>query len=164
MDTDSGAVTFIKNTKTQIVFEFCYLIATMILASACLWSIHIGYVTVNSPTRWYLYSLIGGFLGGWAFDAKWFYRVTARGKDTQYPWKWEANKIYWRILIPFISAIVAFSIYLAGISKIIPIVSINIGSGADAFAFSFVMGYFSDTVIGKLAGVSHSLLGGEKSK
>lgn len=162
MQIEPDSFSFFKSDKNQIIFEFVYLVATMILACTCLWLIHVRYFSFDSPTRWFLYSLIGGFLGGWSFDARWFYRVTARGKDTQYAWKWEANKIYWRILIPFISAIIAFATYLAGISEIIPIVSINIGSGTDAFAFSFVIGYFSDTAIGKLASASQGFIGSRK--
>jgi hypothetical protein len=144
-------ISIFKTSRHQIMFEFIYLLITFVLACVSLFIVHLGFFRLSNETRWYLYSFIGGFLGGWTFDAKWFYRVTGRGKNNQYPWKWEPHKLYWRVFIPLLASITSFGVYTLSISGIFPVVSINQKSGAAAFGFSYVAGCFSDIVFTKLA-------------
>ncbi|HCN8739334.1 TPA: hypothetical protein N6597_003587, partial [Escherichia coli] len=99
-----------------------------------------------------------GFFGGWVYNAKWFYRVTARGKNNQYNFPWESHKFYWRIFIPFLAALVAFCSYTL-LSPDTFVSSIK-GHGKTKIAFSicFILGYFSDLVLSRLASWAEKLL------
>lgn len=71
---------------------------------------------------------------------------------------WRPGRLYWRLFTPPISALVAFAVYLAGVSGAI-FVKIENSSGAFAFSFCFILGYFSDAVVSKMANWVESLLG-----
>lgn len=146
-------VPFFKSDKNQIIFEFFYLIVTFWLATTVTTLIHfkIGYFAIDQHSKVLLFAVLGGFLGGWTFDAKWFYRVTAKGKNNQYNFNWESHKFYWRIFIPFLSALVAFAIYILASTNILPI---NVGeseSSRVSFGLCYIFGYFSDVVMTRLA-------------
>lgn len=98
-----------------------------------------------------IFAALGGFLGGWVYDAKWFYRVTARGKNNQHGFPWQPHKFYWRILTPFLSGIVALATFLLGTTDFLPIAIKNKDSARAAFAICFLLGYFSDLVLSRLA-------------
>jgi len=146
-------VPFFTCDKAQIKFEFYYLIILFVLSSSSvlllqLFSLNIG---INHADKIALFSLLGGFIGGWVYDTKWFYRVTARGKNDQYNFPWQPHKFYWRILTPFLSAVVAFCTYLLVVSDFLPIQLPSKDSGKLAFSLSFLLGYFSDLVLSRLA-------------
>jgi len=113
-------------------------------------------------SKWYLYAGLGGLLGGWAYDVKWFYRAIGRGKNNQHPWKYEENKFYWRIFVPFLSAVTGFSFFALIISDMFQLITTKKISGATAYSFSFVTGYFSDIVYSKLANWFEDILGTKK--
>ncbi|GAU08246.1 hypothetical protein [Desulfoplanes formicivorans] len=152
-DRENEVVPFFKSDKNQIIFEFSFLIITFWLAILLTILIHfkIWIFGVDHHSKVLLFAGLGGFLGGWTFDAKWFYRVTAKGKDNQYKFYWERHKFYWRIFIPFLSAIVAFAIFILASTNVLPI---NIGkgeSGRVSFGLCFIFGHFSDIVMTQLA-------------
>lgn len=153
---------YFKTKKSQILFEFWYLVVIFIVFAIVLFLINLNVIPLNFSTKRALYSFFGGFYGGWVFDTKWFYRVTARGKNNQKTCKWEAHKIYWRILTPFLSATLSFAIYAVTISNIIPFITVNANSGMAAFGFSFVMGCFSDIAFNKLVEWTVVLWGGKE--
>ncbi|MDM3841388.1 hypothetical protein ACK6V9_16180 [Proteus mirabilis] len=150
-------VPFFKSDKQQIIFEFSYLIVLFILGCffATLFQF---FLNLNYANKISLFSLLGGFFGGWTYSAKWFYRVTARGKNNQYNFPWEAHKFYWRIFIPFLAALVAFCSYT--IISPDTLVSAIKGHGKVKIAFSicFILGYFSDLVLSRLASWAEKLL------
>ena len=150
---DNELVPFFKSRSQQIKFEFFYLIITFLLSVITIFLIHfkIGIFEVENNSKLLFYALIGGFLGGWTLDAKWFYRTTARGKHNQYKSIWESHKFYWRILIPFLSALIAFIIFILISTDSLPFVIKNKDSGRVAFGFSFLFGYFSDIVMSKFS-------------
>lgn len=156
-------VPFFKGIERQLKFEFFYLIAVFIIAIIGLFTVREDiYFSFSKESKWYLYAGFGGLLGGWAYDVKWFYRVTGRGKDNQYPWKYEENKFYWRFFVPFLSSVTGFSFFALISSGMFPLITIKNISGAAAYSFSFVTGYFSDIVYSKLANWFENTLGAKK--
>lgn len=152
-------VPFFRSDKNQIIFEFFYLIIILVLACSLvlflqLCSTNLG---ISHTDKQSLFSILGGFLGGWVYDAKWFYRVTARGKSDQYGFPWQPHKFYWRILTPFLSALVAFSVYLLAATEIIPFTVKDNNSAKIAFSVSFITGYFSDLVLNRLAATAEKI-------
>lgn len=146
-------VPFFKSDKSQIKFEFWYLVTLFTIVCSATLSIQLlgpstGLIHADKLA---LFAVFGGFLGGWVYDAKWFYRVTARGKNDQYGFPWQPHKFYWRILTPFLSGIVAFATFLLVTSDFLPIVIKNKESARAAFSICFLLGYFSDLVLSRLA-------------
>lgn len=146
-------VPFFNKDKTQIVFEFFYLVFLFIVACLAIFILQIKSVElgINHDNKLALFALLGGFLGGWVYDAKWFYRVTARGKHDQYGFPWQPHKFYWRIMTPFLSALVAFSTYMLLDAGLLPIELKNKDSAKVAISICFLLGYFSDLVLSRLA-------------
>lgn len=146
-------VPFFKSDKSQIIFEFLYLVFTFWAAIGVVFLVHfkISIFSIDHHSKVLLFSALGGFLGGWTFDAKWFYRVTARGKNNQYSFTWESHKFYWRLFIPFLSGLVAFAVYALASAKVLPITVGDVESSRISFGLCFILGYFSDLVMTKLA-------------
>lgn len=146
-------VPFFNQDKKQIVFEFFYLVVIFLLACLALLVIQFGsdYIGIDHEEKIALYALLGGFLGGWVYDAKWFYRVTARGRSDQYGFPWQPHKFYWRILTPFLSSLVAFSTYMLLDAGLLPVELEDKGSAKVSISVCFVLGYFSDIVLSRLA-------------
>lgn len=152
LDSDE-VVPFFESAKSQIVFEFWYLVVLLVGACAILLLLQLkgGDFGISHSDKVTIFALIGGFLGGWVYDTKWFYRVTARGKSNQYAFLWHSHKFYWRVLTPFLAALVAFSTYLLASMDVFPVVINNTGSAKVSFAVCFLLGYFSDLVLSRLA-------------
>ena len=145
---------FPKLTEVQKKWlEFAYLCVLFGLGTGVLGAIQFKWwgITVDVHNKVYVFSFIGGMLGGWAFDTKWFYRVIAGGKDGQYKWNWESCKLFWRFFIPHISALVALVSYIAATTDLVPLIKIKQNCPSSAFAASFIIGYFSDAFIGVIA-------------
>lgn len=153
-------VPFFTSDQSQIKFEFFYLIFLFAFATTTtlLLQLYSTSAEISHANKVYLFSMLGGFMGGWVYDTKWFYRVTARGKNDQYKFPWQPHKFYWRILTPFLSSIVAFCMYLLLVSDFLPIQIPNIDSGRLAFSLSFLLGYFSDLVLSRLAAWAEKVL------
>lgn len=151
-------VPYFDTNKGQLIFEFFYLVVLFTLAVIFLLAVQFKFIPVAHGNKLYLFAVVGGFLGGWVYDAKWFYRVTARGKDNQYLQLWECHKFYWRVLTPFLSAVVSFVTYLLLVSGVLPLVVKNSATVASAFSLCFVLGYFSDLVLSRLAAWAEGIL------
>jgi hypothetical protein len=154
---DDEVVPYFKTDCGQIKFEFFYLISLFVLGCVLAFLFQFQ-VELNPSDKISVFSMLGGFFGGWVYNAKWFYRVTARGKNNQYNFLWESHKFYWRIFIPFLAALVAFCSYT--IISPDTLVSAIKGHGKAKIAFSicFVLGYFSDLVLSRLASWAEKLL------
>jgi hypothetical protein len=146
-------VPFFKSDKNQIIFEFGYLLVTFCAAAGLLLAIQLcgEKAGISHKDRLAMIAVIGGFLGGWVYDTKWFYRVTARGKSDQYGFPWQPHKFYWRIMTPFLASLVAFSTYLLATADFFPFSVKEKESARTAFAICFLLGYFSDLVLSRLA-------------
>lgn len=153
-------VPFFCDDKVQIKFEFWYLVIIFIAASSAMLYLQIlkKSTGISHLDKISLFSILGGFFGGWVYDAKWFYRVTARGKNNQYDFPWQPHKFYWRVLTPFLSGIVAFATFLLATSDFLPITIKNKESARAAFAICFLFGYFSDLVLSRLAAWAEKIL------
>lgn len=119
-------VPFFSTPEVQIAFEFMYLIVILIAVVFIVVFFHFyPFFKIDHNSKVLINAAAGGLLGSWAYDAKWFYRVTARGRKNQYRFIWEEHKFYWRILIPFVGGLFAFTFFLLSSSEIIPILIIN---------------------------------------
>lgn len=152
-----------KTKRSQMLFEFWFLVSCFIIGTISLILIVNDGFEFKSSIRISAISALGGFFGGWVFVTKWFYRVTARGKDNQKKWQWEPHKIYWRIFTPFISSIVSVALFSITVSNIFPLVTLNKDSCFATFGFSFLMGYFSDIILSKLFDWTTLMWGGKGS-
>lgn len=149
-ESNDDYVFYFDSRKGQMLFEFWLLVVLLVLSVIAIIFNIINIFGLSPSIRTSAFSVIGGFLGGWVFVTKWFYRVTARGKDNQKKWRWEPHKIYWRIFTPFISAIVAFALYSITISGIFTLITLNRNSNHAAFGLCFLLGYFSDILLSKM--------------
>lgn len=106
----------------------------------------------------YSYAFLGGLLGGTLFDLKWLYHSVAKGK-------WHQDRRYWRLFTPFISAGLAFGIFLLASSGLIPLVDDDElrQSAAMVMGLSFLVGYFSDNATAAMARLAERLFGAKDS-
>ncbi len=99
----------------------------------------------------YAFAGLSGGLGGVLFAMKWLYHTVAKRT-------WHLDRRLWRYLTPLISGGLAFfSVAIVqSVSAFDPtIVSTNTRSAA----FGFLVGFFSDNALAKLAEVAETLLG-----
>ncbi len=147
---DEDFIFYFSDKKKQILFEFWFIITIFLFTIIFLALLALDIFQIKLTIRNLFVSGLSGMLGGIIFVAKWFYRVTARGKNNQYCEYWEPHKIYWRILTPIVSSCVALTIYALATRDVLPIKSLNNNSGYVAFGFSFLVGYFSDMFLSML--------------
>lgn len=100
-----------------------------------------------------LVAFAGGGLGGTVFGLKWLYHSVAKAL-------WNLDRRFWRLFTPWISAVLAIAVtsLVAGdvVSFLDPAAS---RLPSSVFGLSFLVGYFSDITIGKLAEVAQALFG-----
>mgnify|MGYP003290850205 FL=1 len=141
----SEARRFIKHEKIYLL---------VILGVTCIIAIILGvqykcHIIENafalSPTVFsYCFAWVGGMIGGISFTTKWLYRTVARGY-------WHEERRLWRIFTPWISGVLAvvfvviMSCYTTGEVYSIP----------ESCGIGFLVGYFSDTAIGKLSDIAN---------
>ncbi len=103
--------------------------------------------------RPYIYSCLGGLLGGTVFSIKWLIHSVAKNF-------WHIDRRLWRIMTPILSMIIALII---NILLELNFVSINMDNGISiykSFGIGCLSGYFSDNAIGKMTEVAQVLFGG----
>jgi hypothetical protein len=101
----------------------------------------------------YAYAWLGGTLGGAVFSIKWLYHTVAKGT-------WNEDRRLWRIFAPHLSAGLAFAVALLIEGHAITILDRAVVSESrTVVGLSFLVGYFSDPVLGRLADVAKSLFG-----
>ncbi len=101
---------------------------------------------------------LAGVLGGTLYDAKWLYHTVARQL-------WHLDRRIWRLFTPHISGGLAFvvvSLVASGLLKIFDRRAVE--SGAMVVSIGFLVGYFSDSAIAKLAEIAETLFGMSRSK
>lgn len=150
-----------KSNICQQWFEFTYLIIVLFICCSVLVLLAMNWpIELASDVKNMVYSIIGGVLGGWSLDAKWFYRSTAMGRDNQYiPWKWQDNKLFWRLLVPLIAGVVAAAFFCLITSGVLTFLKADNIMPRYAFGISFVLGYFSDSTVAKMAELVKTLFG-----
>jgi len=96
---------------------------------------------------------VGGMFGGVLFDIKWLYHSVARQS-------WHIDRRLWRLFIPHISAGLSCAVIALISSGLIRIFDHHATeSPALVFGLAFLVGYFSDNTIAKLAEVAGTLFG-----
>jgi hypothetical protein len=101
------------------------------------------------------YSLawLAGVLGGTLYDAKWLYHTVARQL-------WHLDRRIWRLFTPHLSGGLAFVVVSLVSSNILKIFdSRAVESGPAIVGIAFLVGYFSDSAVAKLAEVAETLFG-----
>ena len=99
------------------------------------------------------YAWLGGSLGGTLFDLKWLYHSVGKGL-------WHVDRRLWRILIPHISGGYAFAVIMlisSGVFRIFD--SAALSRPTMVIGIGFLVGYFSDSAIGKLNEIANTLFG-----
>jgi hypothetical protein len=111
-----------------------------------------------APFLTYLGAWIAGMLGGCSFGIKWMYHSVARGI-------WHEDRRLWRFLSPHLSGVVSlFMVFLVS-SGLLQLFDKNfIQRSIAVIAFSFLVGYFSDTALAKMAEIADTLFGATEQK
>ena len=100
-----------------------------------------------------LAAFLGGLLGGCLFSIKWLYHSVAK-------LVWHLDRRFWRTLTPWISAALAMAVVLLVAGDVVSVLdSEAIRSLPTAYGFGFLIGYFSDTALAKLAELALTLFG-----
>jgi hypothetical protein len=146
--------------------EAIYLAVLLLLVPVSMLVLWLGY-----PKNWlhltdgkydtllrYGLAWLAGVLGGTLYDAKWLYHTVARQL-------WHLDRRIWRLFTPHISgglAFVVISLVASGLLKIFD--SHAVESNAMVVGVGFLVGYFSDSAIAKLAEIAETLFGTSRSK
>ena len=97
--------------------------------------------------------LCTGLLGGTTFSLKWWYHSIARGI-------WNIDRFFWRVAVPLQAALVAMFMHILFKSELVGLLNPTaLDKIHNTLVFGFLVGYFSDSAIAKLAEISESLFG-----
>lgn len=148
-----------REAWNQIAIEACYCGLLVLLVPFVVLFVLIGPYTellVFTSQRTFpvlVIAWLGGVLGGAVFATKWLYHVVGKGR-------WHRDRGPWRFLTPLVSGGVSFSFMALVTSNVLPVLSISgINSVYSVIALSFLLGYFSDTAVAKLAEIAGVLFG-----
>ncbi|KAA9008098.1 hypothetical protein [Histidinibacterium aquaticum] len=153
----------------QIGFEFIYLILVMALGVFLLmkgsqWHEELQanetdaialFFTVQMSSESIKWGALAtaGALGGTVFDLKWLYHAVANCK-------WHRDRIIWRVIVPFNSALVSLFTGFLFTSGVIPFIISDSFSGMyTLLGLGFVFGYFSDGILAALQRLAYHLFG-----
>jgi hypothetical protein len=101
----------------------------------------------------YAYAWLGGLFGGNLFSMKWLYHSVAHSI-------WNRDRRLWRLMAPHASAGIAFVFVCIVRSRLFVVFNPDaLNDPAATVGFSFLVGYFSDTALAKLADIAYSLFG-----
>lgn len=145
----------------KIWFEVAYLaflfVATLITLYF-VWQGSLNKLLLLQPDQYleftiFVYGSLGGLLGGTLNAMKWLYHSVARAT-------WNYDRRIWRILTPILScglALAMISLIRSELVSAFNSKSIEIASAS--FSIGFLVGFFSDAAIAKLAEVAQTLFG-----
>lgn len=106
----------------------------------------------------FLGAWFSGTLGGCSFGIKWMYHIVAKQR-------WHEDRRLWRLLSPHLSGVVSLFMVLLVASGLLQIFAKDfVERPIGVMAFSFLVGYFSDKALAKMAEVADTLFGGQKKK
>ena len=147
--------------RRQIRWEAVYVAGMLLLVPIVLFVVWMGWPNLllklteerYATLALYGYAWLGGSLGGTLFDLKWLYHSVGKGL-------WHVDRRLWRILIPHISGGHAFAVIVLISSGIFRIFDASTLSRAPVVVgIGFLVGYFSDSAIGKLNEIANTLFG-----
>lgn len=101
----------------------------------------------------YCLAWVAGSIGGCLFGIKWMYHSVAKRI-------WHEDRRLWRLLTPHVSGAVSlFMLFIvaSGLLKIFDTDIVN--RHKEVLAFSFLVGYFSDKALAKMAEIADTLFG-----
>lgn len=94
-----------------------------------------------------------GLLGGTTFDVKWWYHSIAKGL-------WHLDRKAWRLAVPWVAAIVSMFVQVLFRSDLLGFLNpAALDKIHNILAFGFLVGYFSDSAIAKMAEIAESMFG-----
>lgn len=104
----------------------------------------------------YLCAWIAGGVGGSLFGIKWMYHSVAKNV-------WNEDRRLWRILTPHVSGAVSLFMVLLISSNLLQVFDMNlVNSHSKVLALGFLVGYFSDKALAKMAETADVLFGASK--
>jgi len=118
-------------------------------------------ILTNHPTAQNLLCCgLGGITGSWIYSVKWFVRAITHTI-------WRHDLIMWRLASPFLGIFLAVSVYVVIETGLLGVTFVRANAqmepGFDpklyAYAIGFMVGLFSDDVMGKLTEVAKTMFG-----
>lgn len=101
----------------------------------------------------YGFAWLAGTFGGTMFSIKWLYHAVARAY-------WNQDRRLWRVFCPHLSGGLSFAFFTVAVSGLVKAIDVaTLHKPAAIIACSFLVGYFSDTAIGKLKEIAETLFG-----
>ncbi|GEM_PF-1292537 len=157
--TDSAA-------RRSIRFEAIYLAVLLFSVPISILVLWLGY-----PRRWlalseetyrpimrYGLAWLSGMLGGTLLGVKWLYHVVAHQL-------WHLDRRLWRLFTPHISGALAFVVIALISSKALGLLDREtIQSRPFIVGVAFIVGYFSDNALARLAGIAENFFGAKQRK
>jgi hypothetical protein len=150
----------------QIRYESIYLVVLLFGSPLVMLLLFLGFPKVwlgvddviYKPIVKYGLAWLGGTLGGTLFDLKWLYHSVARRI-------WHEDRRLWRLLTPHISGGLSFIVIILISSGLLRIFDNKaIESRALVVGIAFLVGYFSDSAVAKLAEIAETLFGSTHSQ
>jgi len=154
-----------KSAWYQIIVEISYLVCVLaicitLLIDACTTKVEPGLVRSSlfnieistDKVKWVALA-IAGMIGGIVFDFKWLYHTVAKGT-------WNRDRILWRFIVPWNSAMVALFTGFLFASGIVPFLKQeSFDEVLTLMACGFIFGYFSDNVLAALQNLAQKIFG-----
>jgi hypothetical protein len=149
------------SARRAILGESCYLGILFVSApivALILWLEYPKYWLHLSDAKYrtlfrYAIAWVSGTLGGTLFDIKWLYHSVAK-------YKWNLDRRLWRVFTPHISGALSCAVVALISSGILRVFDHQATESPSlVFALAFLVGYFSDNTIAKLAEVAGTLFG-----
>lgn len=142
-----------------IAIEAVYLAVVLVTVPALLVILYLRVFTFGLASgqygvvSHYAYAWEGGTLGGALFSIKWLYHSVAHGR-------WNEDRRLWRLFTPHLSAGLAFAVAVLVDGHALNVFDSRVvGDPRTVIGLGFLVGYFSDSVTGKLADVAGRLFG-----
>jgi hypothetical protein len=130
-----------------LIFVFCPILSFLIFTDFT------DYWRIDPVIKKYAYGWLGGTFGGVIFGIKWLYHSVAKNV-------WNIDRRLWRIFTPHLSGGFAFAFIVLISSGIFNIFSPEaVERPSTVFGLGFLVGYFSDSAVGKLTEVANTIFG-----
>lgn len=145
--------------KAQLL-EGIYLGALWVLGLSGIFALSITTQVVSKPSVITSFGIVfcAGLLGGTTFDVKWWYHSIAKGL-------WHLDRCAWRIFVPWVAALVASFAHILFKSKLLGLLNSSVADEIyNMLAFGFLLGYFSDSAVAKLAEIAELLFGASRER
>ena len=153
-----------REARKKILYEAIYLAIVFALFVAGIFAVLLfrtstesdGVRAADTPWLGCMCAWLAGTVGGTIFSIKWLYHSVAKQM-------WHEDRLLWRIFAPHVSGAVAFFTLLLTASGLLQIFNAKvIEQPIQVLGFGFLVGYFSDKALAKLAETADTLFGALK--